>query len=160
MYGAANAQEETKAHLGGLTEQSYLQMKPEDNSPYGRIARRIHDLADRFSITKEEAANAIKALKAWMAAMPEDVDALTHAEQFYAEYEGTQFSYLPEPYPQLAAIPPAEEDGDDQERKFDAKRHFVRNGWDPTDLDLSLEEYAAKYKVPLDRLEDLREFEV
>jgi hypothetical protein len=159
MYGTPNAADESKAHLGGIAESMLHTNQPE--TPFGVITHRIHELADNLLVSKEDAAKAIHALKAWMAVMPEDVEALAHAEQFFAEWEGSHFAYLPEPYLATGASPTVERgEDDDSEHKFNAKRHWMRSGWDPSDLDLTLEEFAKKHGVDPIHLEDLREFEV
>lgn len=93
MYGSPIDVDATKRHLGALTNASYG--STEEETPYGVIVNRIRELADHCVISKEKAEEAVCAFKAWMVTIPANTDPLMHAEQFYAEYEGSEFAYLP-----------------------------------------------------------------
>lgn len=92
MYGNPRDVGATLRHFGALTNATYYGSKED---PYEAIVIRIHELADHSVINKEDEDKAIDAFKAWMVAIPANADPLMHAEQFYAEYEGSAFAYLP-----------------------------------------------------------------
>ncbi len=155
MYASSKDPNASLAHFGevlnnqGIGDEAVIRLRDE-----------LRQLAGR-KLTALETAKALKGFDRWMENIPDDVDSATHGRQFIDEFAGSGFSYIPEPYTVMAPASAAAEEGEDPERfKFDAKRHFQSMGFDPTDLDLTLEEFAKKHGVDVRHLEDLRSYEV
>lgn len=89
MYGNPATPAETCVHLGNLAAQGLL------NDAALTVKARLRALRDEATITGEELAEAMLALHRWMADRPEDEEELAWANQFYDEYEGSSYSYLP-----------------------------------------------------------------
>lgn len=155
MYASSKDPNASLAHFGEVLNNQGI-----GDEAVNRLREELRQLAGR-KLSALETAKALIGFDRWMHAIPDDVDSATHGRQFIDEFAGSGFSYIPEPYTIMTPSGVAAEKGENQERvKFDAKAHFRNVGFDPTDLDLTLEEFAKKHNVDVKHLEDLRPYEV
>lgn len=93
MYGNIKAADQARAHFGAIGLRELQTQRDED--PYTEVSRRINELVDHGVIGRDVCAQAIHALKVWMAEMPTGADPRLHAEEFYAQFEGSEFNFIP-----------------------------------------------------------------
>lgn len=89
MYAIATTQADAKAHFCHLATKEVL------TDPAHPVKKRIRSLTEDNVITCAECADALKALDRWMKERPESEEPVQYAEQFFDEFEGSAYAYLP-----------------------------------------------------------------